>query len=251
MSDSALSPPEPHLAPWCSREVDQLRRAWREGRLPHALLVQGADGLGKRAFSAWLGAAVLCERSAQGELEMCGACASCALIKARTHPDLLWVAPEEGKQQISIDQVSAAADRLTRTSFRRGYKVAALEPAHLMSTGATNSLLKTLEEPSPPSLLILITSQPSLLLATVRSRCQKITLTRPSAEMAMQWLAERTGARVDPALLAFSGGAPMRALEYAGGRFQKLDEQMQKSLGDLFAGRTDVTQVAALWEKDQ
>ncbi len=247
---SSVLPPEPHLAPWCTREVEQLRRAWNDQRLPHALLVQGADGLGKRALSAWLAAAVLCERSQGGVLDVCGRCPSCALIAAKTHPDLLWVAPEEGKQQISIDQVRDAADRLTRTSYRQGYKVAVVEPAHQMTINATNSLLKTLEEPSPPSLLILITSQPSSLLATVRSRCQKVTIARPPTALAMHWLQEQTGKPADPALLEFAGGAPLRALEYAKGKFEALNAQMQKSLGDVLSGRADVTQVAAEWEKE-
>jgi DNA polymerase III subunit delta' len=242
--------PAPRLLPWHSAATEQLRQAWRSDRFPHALLLQGVEGLGKRALAAWLAAAVLCERSAGGVLDHCGACVSCTLIRAGTHPDLLWVAPEEGKQQISIEQTRTAADRLTRTSYRQGYKVAVIEPAHQMTTSATNSVLKTLEEPAPPSLLILLTSQPSLLLATVRSRCQKITIARPSHDAALAWLREETGTTVEPALLAFAGGAPLRALEYAGGKFADLNEHMQISLGSLMAGRVDVTQVAAEWAKD-
>ena len=111
--------------------------------------MQGAEGLGKRAFAAWLAAAVLCEKSAGDAAAVCGACASCALITAGSHPDLLWVAPEEDKQQISIDQMRAATERLTKTSYRQGYKVAIVEPAHQMTSNAANSLLKTLEEPTP------------------------------------------------------------------------------------------------------
>jgi DNA polymerase-3 subunit delta' len=172
------------------------------------------------------------------------------LFAAGSHPDLVLVIPEEDKQQISIDQVRAATERLTKTSYRQGYKVAIVDPAHMMTPNAANSVLKTLEEPSARSLLILITSQPSLLLPTVRSRCQKITIARPSREQAIEWLSAKSGNAIPAALLEFAGGAPLRALAYADGRFDALNEHMQKTLGALLAGQADVTQVAAEWEKD-
>ena len=89
-----------------------------------------------------------------------------------------------------------------------------------------------------------------MLLPTVRSRCQKVTIARPSREQAIAWLREKSGHAIDPALLEFAGGAPLRALSYADGRFDALNEHMQKSLGALLAGQADVTQVAAEWEKD-
>lgn len=242
--------PSPRLLPWHSAATAQLRQAWTANRLPHAILVQGADGLGKGSFAAWLAAAVLCEKSVNGTLDACGACASCALFKAGSHPDLHWIAPEAEKTQLSVDQVRAACEKLSKTSFRQGYKVAILEPAHQMTPGAANSVLKTLEEPSPNSLLVLLTSRPSGLLPTVRSRCQKLTIAGPSTAEAMAWLQQESGKSISPALLEFSGGAPLRALAYADGRFDALNQHMQKSLRDLLSGDADVTQVAAEWEKD-
>jgi DNA polymerase III subunit delta' len=240
----------PRLLPWHEEPAAQLRQAWAANRLSHALLLQGAEGVGKRAFAAWAACAVLCEAPGQGELGCCGRCGSCMLFKAGSHPDLLWVAPEEDKQQISVDQVRAATERLAKTSYRQGYKIAIIEPAHLMTPNAANSLLKTLEEPSARSLLILITSQPSTLLPTVRSRCQKLTIARPSRDTAEAWLQKESGRAVDPALLEFAGGAPLRALQYADGKFDALNEHMQKSLAALLGGQADVTQVATEWEKD-
>jgi DNA polymerase III subunit delta' len=242
--------PAPRALPWHAAAVEQLRTAWRTNRLSHALLLQGPDGVGKASLASWLAAAVLCERSNGGELDACGQCTSCALIHARSHPDLLWVAPEEDKQQISIDQMRAAADRLTRTSYRQGYKVVVVDPAHQMTPAAANAILKTLEEPQPRSLLVLATSQPSLLLPTVRSRCQKVHAPRPRRDEAMQWLTQNAGRAVSPALLEFAGGAPLRALELADGRFDALNEQMVKAVGALLARDADVTQVASQWEKE-
>lgn len=240
----------PQLLPWHEDAAAQLRKAWTANRLSHALLLQGAEGLGKQTFAAWLACAVLCDKSAGSTLRCCGECASCALFVAGSHPDLLWVIPEEDKQQIAIDQIRAATERLTKTSYRQGYKVAIINPAHLMTPNAANSVLKTLEEPTPRSLLILISSQPSMLLPTVRSRCQKVTIARPSREQAIAWLRESSGQAVESDLIEFAGGAPLRALAYADGRFDALNEHMQKSLGALLSGQADVTQIAAEWEKD-
>lgn len=243
------SKPQPRLLPWQEEAAAQLRAAWIAQRLPHALLVAGADGLGKREFAAWLSCAVLCERSRDG-LICCGECASCSLIAAGSHPDLLWVSPEEDKQQISVDQVRSTCERLTKTSYRQGYKIAVVTPAHQMTVNAANSLLKTLEEPTPQSLLILLTSQPSGLPPTVRSRCQRLSLRRPSTANALEWLRREAPAAANPALLEFAGGAPMQALAYSDGRFDALDRDMQRSIAELLAGDTDVTQVAAAWAKD-
>lgn len=241
---------EPQLLPWHAAAAEQLERAWSSGRLPHALLVQGADGLGKRSLAAWLAGAVLCEKSSGASLQFCDRCPSCALVRAGSHPDVFWVAPEEDKQQISIDQVRDAVERLSKTAYRHGYKVAIVEPAHQMTTNAANSVLKTLEEPAAGSLLVLLSSQPSALPATVRSRCQRVSLARPSGQEALSWLQAQGRQAVSPALLEFAGGAPLRALEYADGRFQALDEHMQRSLAGLFSRQIDLTQVAAEWAKE-
>lgn len=251
MAEEPVTPstPAPRLLPWHEAAVEQLSAAWAAARLPHALLLQGADGLGKRELASWLSAAVLCETS-QATLQYCGKCVSCVLIAAGSHPDRVWITPEEDKQQISVDQTRAASERLSKTSYRQGYKIAIIEPAHQMTGSAANSVLKTLEEPTRESLLILVTSRPSSLLPTVRSRCQKVTVRRPSAEAALQWLQSEAGTAIEPQLLEFAGGAPMRALEFANGQFGELNTGMQRSLAQLLAGQSDVTQVATEWGKE-
>lgn len=250
MAESISTPiPTPRQFPWHTDAIAQLTAAWEAQRFPHALLVQGAEGLGKRHLAAWLAAAVLCENSVP-RLRVCGTCQSCLLINAHSHPDLLWVSPEEDKQQISVEQIRAAGTRLTQTSYRQGYKVAVVEPAHQMTVNAANSLLKTLEEPTPQSVLVLVTSQPSSLLPTVRSRCSKIVVQGPGATEALSWLESETGGSVSPQLLEFAGRAPLRAAELAQGRFDQLDADMQRSVSQLASGHTDVTQVATEWAKE-
>lgn len=247
--ETVSSIPAPRVLPWHASAIDQARTAWSASRFPHAILLQGAEGLGKRQLASWLAAAVLCETSGAGPLQFCGKCASCQLIAAGSHPDRYWVNPEEDKQQISVDQIREMSGRLTQTSYRHGYKVAVVEPAQQMTVNAANSLLKTLEEPTPRSVLILATSRPSGLPATVRSRCQKMAVHGPSSTEAIEWLRQESGAEADPQLLEFTGNAPLRALELAKeGRFDTLNEGMQKSLGQLLSGRSDVTQLAAEWD---
>lgn len=250
MAEAAVAhPPVPRLLPWHEGSVEHLRSAWRAQRMPHALLLHGAEGLGKGHLAAWLAAAVLCEHS-HDTLTHCSKCASCTLIAAGSHPDLNWVLPEEGKQQISVDQIRSACERFSKTSFRRGYKIAIVQPAHQMTASAANSLLKTLEEPTPASLLILLTSRPSALMPTVRSRCQKLSLHRPSNDQCLRWLQEESGRQLPAELLEFAGGAPLQALAYADGGFARLDEEMQQSIGHLLSGQADLTQVAATWAKE-
>ena len=242
---------QPRVFPWQSHALGQLNQAWSAKRFSHALLLQGADGIGKKQLAAWIAAAVLCEKSQGAQLIHCGQCTSCKLIASSSHPDFFWVRPEEDKQQISIDQLRAAAERLTKTSYRQGYKVAVVEPAHQMTPAAANSLLKTLEEPSSSALIILITCRPSSLLPTIRSRCQKLTVAAPTASQALEWVKSETGKDVSEDVLAFVGHAPLKAVQQADGGFEDFHDQMQKALAALLSNRADVTQVAAAWADDQ
>lgn len=235
--------------PWQASAVGQLASAWERQHFPHALLVHGPDGVGKRQLAAWLAASVLCDNGS-ARLGHCGTCAGCKLIAAGSHPDLKWVHPEEDKQQISVDQIRALSERLYQTSYRQGYKVAVIEPAHQVTPAGANALLKTLEEPPPRSLLMLVSSRPSTLPPTVGSRCQRIAIARPRRADALRWLQEQQ-VSVDASVLEFASGGPLRALVYAGEGFTALDEEMQRSLAELVRGDNDVTQVASQWCKDK
>lgn len=235
--------------PWHAPVLAKLEQAWRSQRLPHALLIHGIEGLGKRAFAGWLTQALQCE-TADDRLRPCNTCAACRLVMAGSHPDTIFVQPEEDKQQISVEQVRAANERLGMTSSRRGYRIAVIHPAHQLTVSAANSLLKTLEEPGSRSLLILLTSKFTAVLATLRSRCQHLAMSRPSPDIAAAWLRERAGSEIKPELLNFAGGAPLRALAYADGRFEELQRAMNSGVQDLLAGRADVTQIARAWNGD-
>tara|TARA_R110001606_G_scaffold21302_1_gene75229 strand:+ start:78854 stop:79822 length:969 start_codon:yes stop_codon:yes gene_type:complete len=183
----------------------------RQGRLPHALLLTGSAGIGKARLARSLAQTLLCQRPA-GALP-CGQCDACHLSAAGTHPDLQSLAPEGDSRVIKIDQVRRLVEFCSRTAQYNGARVALIAPAEALNRSAQNALLKTLEEPGEGMVLILISHQPSLLLPTVRSRCQRRSLPLPAAEPALRWLVPQVGEREAPALLAAAQGAPLRAVE--------------------------------------
>jgi DNA polymerase-3 subunit delta' len=162
----------------------------------------------------------------------------------------MLISPEEDKQQIAIDQIREAAANLAMTSYRQGYKVAIVEPAHQMTIGAANSLLKTLEEPASRTILILLTSRPSGLPATIRSRCQQLPIRAPRERDALAWLASAAEMPVAPEVLRFAHGAPLRALDLAKGRYSTLSGEVSTAVEALLTGRADVTQIAKQWNDD-
>jgi DNA polymerase-3 subunit delta' len=230
------------MLPWHAGPRDRLEAAVNGGRLPHALLLQGPRGVGKEQFAAVLAAALVCTgRGAR--LEPCGVCAECVLTRAGSHPDLHWLRRPEDRKTISVDQVRELAERLAMTSMRRGRRVAIVAPAHAMTPNAQNALLKTLEEPAPGTLLVLVTSRPSAVLPTLRSRCQRIELPRPDGQVARAWVAGALGSPPSDRLLELAHGAPIRALELAP-HAAGLDAQMCGVLESYFDGRRDVTAAA-------
>jgi DNA polymerase III subunit delta' len=241
--DEALAPPSIDFLPWHERAQDRVSSALAAGRLPHGLLVQGPAGIGKERFASALAAGLFCTARAGDRFAACGTCAECRLSHAGTHPDVHWVRPLEDKKTIGVDQVREMCQRLAMTSMRRGYRVAILVPAEKMTPGAQNALLKTLEEPSPRTVLVLVTARSSALLATLRSRCQRIEVARPDTRAALHWLGETLGHDAPPRLLAVAGGAPLKAVGLAP-YFQELDQQMAAVLEAYLGGRIEVTRAA-------
>jgi DNA polymerase-3 subunit delta' len=240
-SGTPVAPPQEWL-PWHEAAAARLATAQDGGRLPHGLLLHGPDGVGKEHFAAVLAAGLLCRNRAAG-LAPCGACPECALTRAGSHPDLYWLRRPEDRKSIGIDAVRETCEQLAMTSLRGGHRVAIVAPADTMTVAAQNALLKTLEEPAPRTLLVLVTSRPSGLLATLRSRCQRVEVPRPPAEQAADWLNDQLGSVPPPRLLELAGGAPLRALRLAP-HFDELESQMGGLLEDLCGGRVEVTRAA-------
>jgi DNA polymerase-3 subunit delta' len=208
--------------------------ARRLERLPHALLLHGPQGIGKLALAERVAQLLLCEASASKR--PCGACDGCRWFLAGNHPDFRRVEPEalaaqaerapgeEGEaparrakpsNEIKVDQVRTLADFLNLKSHRGRLRVALVHPAEDMNPNAANALLKGLEEPPAGAVFLLVAHRPAQLPPTIRSRCVNIPVPLPNRQVAMTWLAEQ-GVQEAARWLAYAGGAPLRALHYAG-----------------------------------
>lgn len=176
--------------PWHSvrghdRVVDDLRLALRQGRFPHAFLFVGPEGIGKRAFALTLAQALLCERAEEADLKACQVCPSCLQVAAGNHPDVLQVARPEDKHELPIRVIRDLCHDLGLKPARGARKVAIVDDADDLNDEAANAFLKTLEEPPPGSVLILIGTSSELQLETIVSRCRVVRFDPlPEAELA-------------------------------------------------------------------
>lgn len=234
--------------PWHTEQWRQLLHSASRDHLHHALLLGGLPGIGKRRFGQALAHFLLCEQPT--EQGACGHCRQCGFTRAGTHPDLRWLSPEEGSRQIRVDQVREVVAFLEHTAQQGGYKVCVIYPAERMNTQAANALLKSLEEPSGKTLLMLVTDAPSRLLATIRSRCQALSLATPDAASAEAWLqAQLPEADAVAGLLAEFPGQPVSALAHyqSGevGRYQQWDEDWLA----VMQGASSAISVAQDWQQ--
>ena len=232
---------------WLMPQWEALRTAHRQQRLPHAILLSGPPGIGKAALATVFAQSLLCQQPDMAGFA-CGQCPACRLFRAGTHPDILIVEPEEAGKSIKIEQVRELSAYLTMTSHAGGRKVALIVPADALNLNAANSLLKTLEEPTDNTHVLLVTTVAGRLPITVRSRCQWIKCSTPSKSDAMDWLTEALDNGADAALLLkMANGAPLlaRELAEAGG----IDEwrAFEDGLTALGEGRMDPAELAARW----
>lgn len=153
------------------RQKEILNRALASGRLAHAYLFSGPDGIGKRLMAMALARAIVCK-----EQRGCGNCLACRKIDHQNHPDLHILEPD-GKA-IKIEQIRGFQRELNLKPLESPRKICMIEQADVMTVGAANALLKTLEEPRGDTLLVLLSSQPNRLLETIRSRCQPLPFNR-------------------------------------------------------------------------
>ena len=149
---------------------DAVRRA-RAGHLAHAYLVIGSPEEEGLAFVQALLQGIYCT---SGDDTACGTCRPCRLVAARKHADVVWIEPESRSRQILIDQIRPLTQFLARSSFEGGWKTGVVLAAERLNDNAANAFLKTLEEPSDRSLLLLVTESPETLLPTIISRCQRL-----------------------------------------------------------------------------
>jgi len=217
------------------RVVATLRLAVEQGRLPHAFLFAGPEGIGKRTFALRLAQALLCRRNPESQLDPCSACPACLQVEAGSHPDVLNLARPEDRQELPIRVIRDLCLDLGLKPMAGTRRVAIVDDADDLSDEAANAFLKTLEEPPPGSVLILIGTSAEVPLETIVSRCRVVRFDPlPEAELAAVLLEKGAAANPDEAarLAAFGEGSVTRALGLADAEL----ETFRRALIDEVAG---------------
>ncbi len=254
-----------------TREVEALKKAILNNRVAHAYLFAGTSGIGKGCVARAFSAALNCkERDSFG----CGACEDCRSMQNSTHPNLVEIGPTDKDGQkaenglIRIARIRELQDAI-KYKIDRGKKVALVEAADTLVPAAANAFLKTLEEPPPDSVIILISSRATQLLPTILSRCQRINFKPLSETVVKDFLISREGLSSEEAAPAarLSGGSITRAVKYGGSGLQEKRREITGRLTALsrhdtmgllkvaeeFSKRDDLTEVLELmkvWCRD-
>ena len=254
-----------NLTPWQRRIFDAAMQSHAQGRLGHALLLSGPPAMGKHPVAEAIAQRLLC--SAPGtDGFACGACRSCQLFPAQqvgllvtqAHPDLQRVGLEPNdkgdklRTEIGIDQVRRLGQWFSLTPQLGGAQVAVIEPADLMNAASGNALLKTLEEPAPNRFLLLVTSRPGRLPATIRSRCQRLEFRLPSQDESLQYLANigLSGPEASAALHAARGN-PGQAAAWLRDGALKLRDEVIDNLNAVGSGKSGPVEMAQRWLADE
>ncbi len=235
------------MFPWQTSTWQNLTTSQQNKRLAHGLLFHGAAGIGKKAFAIEFAHWLICEQPLADKA--CGECKACLLIQAGSHPDLHHLSPEEKGKAIKVDQVRGLIEKIALTGYGQRYRVIIVSPADALNINASNSLLKTLEEPPANTILILISDKPSKLMATIRSRTQMIRFDLPTAEQSLAWLNQQNIDNTE-LLLKLSAGAPLAALAMANDEGLKIRDKLFINWQELAAGNADALESAAMWIKD-
>lgn len=235
------------IYPWAESQWAQCRHRWVSNTLPHALLLSGPSGLGKHEFARRFAQLLLCERPSSTACEQCN---GCRVFRARSHPDYLAIAADEASRQLKIDQIRALNHfmHLSRSCGR--YKVALIARPEEMNRFAANGLLKTLEEPPPFSLIILVSKDRAGLPPTIVSRCQHVLFKPPPHNVAAAWIRRKTPDVDAKALLRIARGAPLKALELSRDGALEARRAAFRDLTHVACGRAEPVAVAGRWPQD-
>lgn len=263
MAESALKQPLLAPLPWQQSLWQQLSARLEAERLPHAILLHGIEGIGKRGFATLFAQRLLCEAPDAGL--PCQRCGACQLFAAGSHPDFFHaqreygaVAEDDGKKskktaapskQIKIDCIRDLIRFAGLSAHQGGKRVVLLEPVEALNHNAANALLKVLEEPSANLHFILVGHQIGKVLPTIKSRCQKMTCALPSQIEALAWLSRWLPENRAERLLKLCNGAPLSALGVFEREEDAIYDQLLSQLKALHAGHSNYLAVAEVLAK--
>lgn len=234
--------------PWMRAQWGRVQDRLRRDELPHALLLVGPRGLGGEEFAQLLAQSVLCEARDPGGMP-CGSCAGCRWFCAGSHPDFHQMEVDADSRQIRVEQVRALIDFVGLSRQQAPLRVVVLPEADALNRNAANSLLKTLEEPPPASLFILVSQEPRRLPATILSRCQRIVFRIPARDQALSWLRERGPDGDVDLLLNLAHGIPPVALSLGASGELERRRAVFRDLLRCQAGELSVSELARQWDR--
>ena len=211
---------------WQIPQRDYLNAMLRADKFPHALLLTGPDGTGKTEFALDYAKKLLCSSDQD---EACRECHSCQVFDAQTHPDYVNISPAEEGKLIGVDVIRALIVKLSTTSQFSGKTVAIIENAEQLNRNSANALLKTLEEPTPNTILILVCSFPHRLLPTIRSRCLKLSFATPDENLSLAYL-QQNSVKEPELYLQQAHGSPLKAAKMAESELSEQRKLVLKSL---------------------
>lgn len=236
--------------PWLQQPMARVRTALAGARAPHSMLVTGQPGAGLKVFVDWLIALRHCTDAAHAP---CGRCKSCLWNVRAEHPDHYLLTPVEDSREIRIDQVRELLNQLAMTGHGGRQRSALVYPAERLNRSAANSFLKMLEEPPAGSLLVLATSSPSRLPATIRSRCLKIDLPLPAPADSARWLGARCGGTPESWLrvLSITGNCPTIVCESELATALQAAGELEADASALAAGEREPLLLAKQWDDER
>lgn len=255
------------MYPWLVNLFESLTTRYRAAKLHHGLLFMGAPDAGKQQLCEHLAKALLCKsvgpsnqklketslfapalEPTQAILAACNACKSCLLIDAGSHPDLHIITTE--KSQIGIDAIRQAIAKVSQTAQLSGNKVIIIPKVELMSESASNALLKTLEEPTPNTYLLMTTNEAQRLLPTILSRCEKLPVALPTYDQSCEWLATFSIPAPTKMALQAHGSSPITYKnELEDPELIGFDDFTQ-TLKELLSGSTTANRAALKWQTE-
>jgi len=234
--------------PWLESSISQLSRYINQKRVPQALLITGKKGMGKRALATFFSQSLLCANPLP-EKTFCGNCQSCILFKAETHPDYFLIEPEEVGKEIGISVIRQLVSKLALKPQLEQYRVVVINLADNLNRNSSNAFLKYLEEPTERTSLILLSEKPAKLLATIRSRCQKVALITPDKQVATQWCKQQGIVENNELLLSLAQDAPLQVKQFAESDLLKLRKESFSQWLKMTQSHSNFVSQAEQWSK--
>lgn len=230
------------MYPWLVSILEQLQHRIKTEQLHHGLLFVADQGVGEHELISQLTKTLICTHK-----NACGKCKGCLLYEAHSHPDIREVVSD--KPSIGVDLIRSASEFVTTTSQLLGNKVVVIEQIERMTESASNSLLKTLEEPTQNTFLLLTTNKPNQLLPTITSRCEKIRLPLPSTNESLSWLSSQTDQKISEEGLRAFAGSPIDYLQSITSKTSNYQE-FNQDLSLLARGETSGLLLAEKWKNE-